>query len=97
MAHVAQWYANERPSFSFYCPCGLAITGQSEKGLRTLVERHKEKGIFHQEIKGETIMPIPEGEITTSEILVQEVQLEEAIIAADAEEATEEYDLSELS
>jgi hypothetical protein len=70
MAHVAQWYANERPSFSFYCPCGLAITGQSEKGLRTLVERHKEKGIFHQEIKGETIMPVPGGEITTTEILV---------------------------
>jgi len=53
MAHVAQWYANESPSFSFYCPCGLAITGQSEKGLRTLVERHKQKGIFHSEIKGE--------------------------------------------
>jgi hypothetical protein len=70
MAHVAQWYANERPSFSFYCPCGLAITGQSEKGLRTLVERHKEKGIFHQEIKGETVMPVPGGEITTTEILV---------------------------
>jgi hypothetical protein len=53
MPHVAQWYANERPSFSFYCPCGLAITGQSEKGLHTLVKRHKEKGIFHQENKGE--------------------------------------------
>ena len=73
MAHVAQWYANERPSFSFYCPCGLAITGQSEKGLRTLVERHKEKAIFHQEIKGETVMPVPGGEITTTEILVPEV------------------------
>ena len=94
MAHVAQWYANERPSFSFYCPCGLAITGQSEKGLRTLVERHKEKGIFHQQIKGETVMPVPGGEITTTEILIP---VEEAIIAADAEEATEEYDLPELS
>jgi len=91
MAHVAQWYANERPSFSFYCPCGLAITGQSEKGLRTLVERHKEKGIFHQQIKGETVMPVPEGIITTSEILVpEEVPVEEVI-----EEA--EDDLPELS
>jgi len=87
MAHVAQWYANERPSFSFYCPCGLAITGQSEKGLRTLVERHKEKGIFHQEIKGKTVMPIPGGEITTTEILIPvEPVVEEA-----------EDDLSELS
>ena len=43
-------------------------------------------------------MPVPGGEITTTEILVPEVvQLEEAIIAADAEEATEEYDLPELS
>jgi hypothetical protein len=37
-----------------------------------------------------TIMPVPNGEITTSEILVPEV-LEEAIAEADAEEATEEY------
>jgi len=42
--------------------------------------------------------PVPEGEITTSEILVPEVVqdlvqvLDEAIIAADAEEATEEYE-----
>ena len=43
-------------------------------------------------------MPVPEGNITTTEILVPEVvSLEEAIIAADAEEATEEYDLPELS
>ena len=40
-------------------------------------------------------MPVPEGDITTTEILEPEV--EEAIIAADAEEATEEYDLPELS
>jgi hypothetical protein len=39
-----------------------------------------------------TIMPVPEGDITTSEILVPEVvQLEEAIVEADAEEAVEEY------
>jgi hypothetical protein len=48
--------------------------------------------------KGETIMPVPEGNITTSEILVpEEVELDEAIAEADAEEATEEYDLPELS
>ena len=43
-------------------------------------------------------MPVPEGEITTSEILVPEVVqdpvqvLDEAIAAADAEEAVTEYD-----
>jgi hypothetical protein len=43
-------------------------------------------------VKGETIMPVPEGSITTSQILVPEVvPLEEAIIEADAESAVEEY------
>jgi hypothetical protein len=36
------------------------------------------------------MMPIPQGEITTSKILVPEV-LEEAIKEADAESAVEEY------
>ena len=43
-------------------------------------------------VKGETVMPVPEGNISTSAV-------EEAIIEADAEEATEEYvadDLPEL-
>jgi hypothetical protein len=84
MAYVAQWYANERPAYSFYCVCGLAITGQSEKGLHTLIRKHREKGIFHLEYTGEIIMPVPEGDITTSEIL-----------SADAEEATEEYTVDE--
>jgi hypothetical protein len=39
-----------------------------------------------------TIMPVPQGDITTSEILVPEVvPLDEAIVEADAEEAVEEY------
>jgi hypothetical protein len=43
-------------------------------------------------VKGETIMPVPEGSITTSQILVPEVvPLEEAIVEADAESAVEEY------
>ena len=38
-------------------------------------------------------MPVPEGEITTSELLTPEVTpLDEAIKEADAEEATEEYE-----
>jgi hypothetical protein len=49
-------------------------------------------------VKGEGIMAIPQGDITTSEILVPEVVqdpvqvLDEAIAVADAEEAVEEYD-----
>jgi hypothetical protein len=42
--------------------------------------------------KGETVMPVPQGNITTTEILVPEVvPLDEAIVEADAEEAVEEY------
>jgi hypothetical protein len=39
-------------------------------------------------------MPVPQGDITTTEILVPEV-LEEAIKEADAEEAVEEFTLEE--
>ncbi len=56
-------------------------------------------------------MPVPEGNITTSEILIPEETVDAfaeinnaelaaydaAIAAADTEEATEEYDLPELS
>lgn len=46
----------------------------------------------------EKLMPVPQGDITTTEILVPEVvELDEAIAEADAEEAVEEYDLPELS
>jgi len=38
------------------------------------------------------MMPIPQGDITTTEILVPEVvPLDEAIVEADAESAVEEY------
>jgi hypothetical protein len=45
-------------------------------------------------VKGETVMPVPEGIISTSTgpaEAVQEVVLDEAIAEADAEEAVEEY------
>jgi len=49
-------------------------------------------------VKGETIMPVPEGSITTSQILVPEVvPLEEAIIEADAESAVEEYIVEKIA
>ena len=47
--YAQMWWAKESPSFSFRCECGLMITGQSEKGVFTLVKRHKEKGTFHIE------------------------------------------------
>ena len=40
-------------------------------------------------VKGETVMPVPGGEITTSEILIPEVPVEEV--------KEEEDDLPELS
>ena len=82
MPYAAQWYASERPSYSFYCVCGLAITGQSEKGLHTLIRKHREKGIFHLEHTGETIMPTPQGDITSTETWSEapaEVAVEEAV------------------
>ena len=45
-------------------------------------------------------MPVPGGEITTTEILVPvdpNLDLNQTLVEADAEEATEEYDLPELS
>ena len=93
MPYAAQWYANERPAYSFYCVCGLAITGQSEKGLHTLIRKHREKGIFHLEYTGEIVMPVPEGNITTSEILIPVV--EEVVEDSTTEEA--EDDLPKLS
>jgi hypothetical protein len=63
-------------------------------------------------VKGEAIMPVPQGDITTTEILQTEVELaeelltvddetlvqvlDEAIVEADAESAVEEYLLDEL-
>ena len=41
-------------------------------------------------------MPVPGGEITTTEILVPEAVLDAALAEVYAEEATEEYDLPEL-
>ena len=43
-------------------------------------------------VKGETVMPIPGGEITSTETWTEVPAVtDEAILAADAEEAVEEY------
>jgi len=44
-------FVNTPPAYSIQCECGLIIGGTSEKGLHSLLKRHKEKGIFHQEYK----------------------------------------------
>lgn len=58
--YAAQWYAKESPGFSYLCECGISITGQSEKGLHTLVRNHRQYGVFHCEYLGVPI-PIKEG------------------------------------
>ena len=73
MPYASQWYVKENPGFSYCCPCGLAITGQSEKGLHTLIKRHKEKGIFHLEWEGKTDAI---GDTTIEEIKEVQVQKE---------------------
>ena len=40
--------------------------------------------------KGETIMPVPEGNITTSEILVPEEVVEDSTTEEEAEDDTED-------
>lgn len=44
-------FVNTPPAYSIQCECGLIIGGTSEKGVHSLLKRHKEKGIFHQEYK----------------------------------------------
>ena len=47
-------------------------------------------------VKGEEVMPVPGGEISTSQIWKSEEDLDTAIVEADAEEATEEYQSDDL-
>ena len=75
----------------------MAIAIKSLRQRRRTAQRGKSMSQSQRWGKVEIIMPVPEGELTTSEILVPEVvPLEEAIIEADAESAVEEYLLDEL-
>jgi hypothetical protein len=44
-------YISSPPNYSVVCECGLIIGGTAEKGVHTLLNKHKEKGIFHLEYK----------------------------------------------
>jgi hypothetical protein len=42
-------YYQDPPHYSKVCNCGITIIGSSEKGLQSLIKRHKEKGPIHLE------------------------------------------------
>ena len=75
----------------------MAIAIKPLRHRRRTAQRGKPMSQSQRWGKVEIIMPVPEGELTTSEILVPEVvPLDEAIVEADAESAVEEYLLDEL-
>ena len=70
----------------------MSSTIRPLKNRRRTAQRGKPMSQSQRWGKVVTMMPIPQGEITTSEILVPEVvPLDEAIAEADAESAVEEY------
>ena len=78
----------------------MAVAIKPLRHRRRTAQRGKSLSQSQRWGKVVTIMPVPEGIISTSTgpaEAVQEVVLEEAILEADAEEAVEEYDLPELS
>ena len=68
----------------------MAIAIKSLRQRRRTAQRGKPMSQSQRWGKVVITMPVPEGSITTSDILIPKV-LEEAIIEADAEEAVEEY------
>ena len=68
----------------------MAIAIKPLRQRRRTAQRGKPMSQSQRWGKVVTIMPVPQGDITTTEILVPEV-LEEAIKEADAESAVEEY------
>ncbi len=75
----------------------MAATIKPLRRRRRTAQRGKPMSQSQRWGKVVTIMPVPQGDITTSEILVPEVvPLDEAIVEADAESAVEEYLLDEL-
>ena len=70
----------------------MSSTIRPLKNRRRTAQRGKSMSQSQRWGKVVVTMPVPQGEITTSEILVPEVvPLDEAIKEADAEEAVEEY------
>jgi len=42
-------YGLTPPNYSIQCECGMLITGQSEKGVCSLVARHLKDGKYHMD------------------------------------------------
>lgn len=38
---------SEPPHYSITCECGITISGTSERGLSSLLKRHKKDGVLH--------------------------------------------------
>ena len=75
----------------------MAIAIKPLRRRRRTTQRGKSLSQSQRWGKVVTTMPVPGGEITTTEILVPvdpNLDLNQALVEADAEEATEEYDLS---
>jgi hypothetical protein len=75
----------------------MAIAIKPLRRRRRTTQRGKSMSQSQRWGKVVTTMPVPGGEITTTEILVPvdpNLDLNQALVEADAEEATEEYDLS---
>ena len=75
----------------------MAVAIKPLRRRRRTAQRGKSLSQSQRWGKVVTIMPVPGGEITTTEILVPvdpNLDLNQALVEADAEEATEEYDLS---
>ena len=70
----------------------MSSTIRPLKNRRRTAQRGKPMSQSQRWGKVVTIMPVPNGEITTSEILVP---LDEAIAAADAEVGAEELEIEE--
>ena len=68
----------------------VAIAIKPLRRRRRTAQRGKPMSQSQRWGKVETMTPVPEGQITTSEILIPDA-VEEAIVEADAEEAVEEY------
>jgi len=74
----------------------MAVAIRSLSRRRRTAQRGKPMSQSQRWGKVVTIMPVPGGEISTSDIWKSEEEVDTAIVVADAEEATEEYLPDEL-
>lgn len=49
MNEPINYTVSEPPHYGYTCQCGVTINGTSEKGLNSLLKRHKEGGVIHKD------------------------------------------------